>query len=349
MPHMNKQITVSLPLNVTKDELGLFEPYLTYELTIQKVKKFKNAFVSYSGLSINKKGLIKETHHDHPHQIQDYIRDAVHYYNDVIEHPTNLITLDNDNVYLLIHHPWFNYYHWICESIFRAWMVRHRKDEMILLLPDFYSNADFIMGSIEPFCFKNIFFIPKGKSLLIKNLCVPQLKPRVDSYNYKMIDQVKNFYLKYVSEVKKIFIDLGERIYLSRKKANRKKIYNEKEIEPLLTRYNFKIINNEDYSFIEQVAIYSNAKFLISMHGSGLTNMLFMTNGSSILEFHKRKTNDKDWHSKAFWYLAEALGHNYYQQLCEPTNIDDDYFKADFIVDVCLLEKNLALMFPLEL
>lgn len=343
---MNKQITVSLPLNVATDELILFKPFLTYELAAQKVRKFKNVFVTFSGFGINKKGLIKETHHDHPHQINDYKREAAYYYNDAIENPTNLITLDNDNIYLLIHHPWFNYYHWICESIFRAWMVKDKKDEMILLLPDLYGKTDFIMRSLEPFCFKNIFFIPVGKSLLIKNLCVPQIKPKVDSYNYRMINHVKHYYLRYVSEVKRIFIDLGERIYISRKKANRKKIENEDSVEDILMKYNFKIINNEDYSFLEQVAIYSNAKFLVSMHGSGLTNMLFMNQDSSILEFHKKKTNDQDWHSKAFWYLAEALGYKYYQQLCNPTNINDNYFNANFIVDIQLLKKNLTLMFP---
>jgi capsular polysaccharide biosynthesis protein len=341
---MNKYVTVSLPLNVTELEMPLFEPFLTYELAPQKVKRFKNVFVGYSGFCMNNKGLIKESHHDHPHQYDDYQSEAARYYYDVTDHPDHLITLDDDNTYLLIHHPWYNYYHWILECIFRAWMVKDKKDEMILLLPDYYGESDFIMGSLEPFKFKNIFFIPSRKSLMVKNLCLPQIKAKVDSYDYKMIAQVRQFYLDYVLNEKKIAIDLGERIYISRKKASRKKVENEADIETILLKYHFTILNNEDYNFLEQVAIYSQAKYLVSIHGSGLTNMLFMKEGSGILEFHKKQTNDKDWHSKAFWYQAEALGFNYYQQMCEPTDLNDDYFNANFIVDPQLLEKNLALM-----
>ena len=62
---MNRQITVSLPLNVTEQEMALFEPFLNYELAPQKAKRFKNVFVTFSGFGMNSKGLIKETHHDH--------------------------------------------------------------------------------------------------------------------------------------------------------------------------------------------------------------------------------------------------------------------------------------------
>jgi len=342
---MNKQVIVSLPLNVSPEEMPLFGPFLTYELAPQKVKKIKNVFVTYSGFCLNNKGLIKESHHDHPHQLDDYKNEAAYYYYDVTDHPENLITLDDDSTYLLIHHPWYNYYHWLLECIFRAWMVKDKKDAMILLLPDYYGKSDFIMGSLEPFKFKDIFFIPGRKSLMVKNLCMPQIKAKVDSYNYKMMAQIKQFYLDYLSTAKDIDLDFGERIYISRKKAKRKRVENEDEIEHILLKYNFKILNNEDYIFWEQVAIYSRAKYLVSIHGSGLTNMLFMKEGSSVLEFHKRKTNDKDWHSKAFWYQAEVLGYKYYQQVCEPTDLNDDYFNANFIVDPLLFEKNLALMF----
>ena len=342
---MSKQITVSLPLNIARGELPLFEPFLNYRLEAQKIKKFKNVFVTYSGFCLNNKGLIKESHHNHPHQIDDYQNEAAIYYHNANDQPENLITLNNDNTYLLIHHPWFNYYHWICECVFRAWMVKDQVDEMILLLPDYYKGVDFIMAPLEPFNFKNIFFIPRGKSLLVKNVCIPQIKEKVDSYDYKMVYNVKHFLLEYLTANKNIDIDFGERIYISRKKAQRKKVDNEDDIIAILLKYKFHIINNEDYTFWEQVAIYSKVKYLVSIHGSGLTNMLFMREGASVLEFHKKQTNNKDWHSKAFWYMAEALGYNYYQQICEPTDVNADYFNANFLVDPELLDKNLALVF----
>jgi len=341
---MKKQINVSLPLNVTELEMPLFAPFLTYELPPQKVKTLKNVFVTYTGFCIDRHGLVKASHHDHPHQLADFQQEAARYYYDATDHPDSLLTIDDNHTYLLIHHPWYNYYHWLMESIFRLWMVKEKKDKLILLLPDYYSKVDFIMGSLEPFAFKNVFFIPGAKSLLVKNLCMPQIKSKVDSYDYQMVAGVRRRYLDYLVNEKKNEVYKSERIYISRRKATRKRVENEEDIESILLKYNFTILNNEDYSFWEQVSIYSKAKYLVSMHGSGLTNMLFMQEGSSVLEFHKKQTNAKDWHSKAFWYQAEALGFRYYQQMCDPTDLEDDYFNANFIVDPSLLDKNLALM-----
>ena len=79
------------------------------------------------------------------------------------------------------------------------------------------------------------------------------------------------------------------------------------------------------------------------MHGSGLTNMLFMPKGSYLLELHKDKTNELTHPSPLFWYMAEALDISYYHQLCE-TYGKEDYFDGDYVVDIDLLEENIRLM-----
>lgn len=200
------------------------------------------------------------------------------------------------------------------------------------------------MGSLAPFQLKNIYFIPRNKSLMVKSLLLPQIKPLADSYDYEAVRQVRNFYLAYI-EQQAFDLNLGERIYLSRKKAGRKHVINEDAVETLLISYGFTIINNEDYTFLEQVAIYSQANCLVSIHGSGLTNMLFMGEGSKILELTKANTNELDHPSFVFWYQAEALGFHYYHQICDEYR-DCDYFFGDFMVDIELLEINLNRMFP---
>ncbi len=341
---MNKHITVPLPLNITGETKQFFEPYQTYELSPQRVKKFKNVFVAHSGFCLNSKGLIKECHHKHPHQLVDYQNEVSHYYHDVTDNPENLITLDDEKVYLAIHHPWFNYYHWICESIFRLWAVRHKLDKLILVLPEYYKDADFIMGSLEPFNIKNLFFIPNGKSLLVKNLCLPQIKAVCDSYNLMQLKQVSNFYRNYVSVKPQNAVSNADRLYVSRRFANRRKVINEDEILIILGKFGFNIFYPEQISFLQQVEIFANVKYLVGEHGSGLTNLLFMQKGASVLELHKNKINDFDHPSPLFWYMAEALEINYYHQSCK-TSGKEDYFEGDYIVDANLLEQNLALMF----
>lgn len=340
---MNKRIAVSLPLNITPEELPLFDPYLIYDLFPQKVKRFKNVFVSFSGFCMNQNGLIKECHHNYPGQYNYYLNEASKYYYDAADHPHALITLDNNFTYLAIHHPWFNYYHWICESIFRLWLVRNKMYKLILLLPEFYKDADFIMGSLEPFKIKNTYFIPDGRSLMVKNLCLPQIKPICDSYNSKTLKQVSNFYRNFVLFEKKIVVNPIDKLYVSRQLANRRKVVNEDEVLKVLFKYGFTIFCPEKYSFHEQVAIFSKVKYLVGEHGSGLTNLLFMEKNSSLLELHKNKTNELDHPSPLFWYMAVALEINYYHQACD-THGKEDYFDGEYLVDTILLEQNLVKM-----
>jgi len=344
MTNYSRQITVTAPLNMSENEKQLFTGSLTYRLDKIVIKRLKKAFVTYNGFCVDEGGLVKECHHWYPEQYDGYLKQVALYQDIVRKYREKLITLGDDHVCLLIHHPWYNYYHWLCESIFRLWLVRDQLGPMLLLLPDYYKTSDFINGSLEAFGCKNIFYIPAFSSLLVKNLCMPQIKPIVDSYDGTIVKQIKKFYLHHVLMEKQIHMDLGEKIYISRKKASRRKIDNEDELEPILSKYGFIIVQNEDYTFLQQVAIFSKAKYLISIHGSGLTNMIFMKENACILEFHKKKTNEKDWHSLAFWYLADCLDYRYYHQLCNPTDLQADYFRADMIVDLLKFEENIKQM-----
>ena len=325
------------------DEKNMYEPYQSYELAPAKTKRLKNVFVTFSGFCMNRRGLIKECHHDFPSQINDYLNEAAKYYYDVTDNPDSLVILDDERTYLAIHHPWFNYYHWICESIFRLWRVQNKLKELVLVLPEYYKDHDFIMGSIEPFKIKNIFYIPNGKSLVVRNLCLPQIKPICDSYNAREVKQVRKFYTDYVSTEKHITSTLGDKLYISRMHATRRKVVNEQKIIDIVQKYGFTIFYPEKHTFLDQVAIFSQTKYLIGEHGSGITNMLFMPDGASLLELHKDKTNELDHPSPLFWYLADALNINYYHQLCT-TEGREDYFEGSYVVDVRLLEKNIDLM-----
>jgi capsular polysaccharide biosynthesis protein len=342
----DKIVNVEKPANLVEEDACMFEPYVSYETPSLKVQNLKGAFITETGLVSNSKGLVRECYHyKMPGQYGERLNEISHYYHAAKENPEKLLTLDNTETYLLIHHTWHNnYYHWICETLLRLWMVKDKIDQMILLLPSESKISRFVYETLEPFKFKSIFHIPNETGVLVRTLCMPQLKPSMASYNHRALFFLKKLYIDYTTHVKHLELNFGERIYLSRAKSSRRKIVNEIDVENTLKVHDFNIIYNEDYSFYQQVALYSNAKYLVSIHGAGLTNILFMPTSSKVLEFHKRNTNPKDHHSFVFWYLADALSHNYYHQICEPANHDDDFFEADFIVDIELLKRNLKLM-----
>ncbi|MEB0280869.1 MULTISPECIES: glycosyltransferase family 61 protein [unclassified Mucilaginibacter] len=333
-------VKVPVPLNVRDDLRGLYLQNNKFLWKRPSIKRLKNVFVTNSGLCVTADGLVKECHHGYADQYDDYLNEVSHHYHCALERPESVVELYDGNTYLLIHSIWFNYYHWLSEPIYRLWMVRHKLDKMTLLLPEQYKGVDFIEGSLAPFKVQKIVYIPEGKNLLVENLCMPQIKPVCDSYHPIQLKKIRSFYHKFIKSRKSL---LSSKIYLSRKKAGRRQIVNEAETEDVLISHGFAIYYPEDYTFLEQVLIMSETRYLISTHGSGLTNIMFMKAGASVLELHQLHTNYLEHPSFAFWYMASVLDINYYHQPCEFSGTED-YFTSDYLVDPTELDRNVQMM-----
>jgi tetratricopeptide (TPR) repeat protein/capsular polysaccharide biosynthesis protein len=75
-----------------------------------------------------------------------------------------------------------------------------------------------------------------------------------------------------------------ERIYISRSKARFRKVFNETEVIEVLSHAGFVPIWLESLSFEEQIALFTQAKIIVSPHGSGLTNIIFCQKGTKVIE-----------------------------------------------------------------
>jgi capsular polysaccharide biosynthesis protein len=79
-------------------------------------------------------------------------------------------------------------------------------------------------------------------------------------------------------------IKSDRRIYLSRRNDKHRKIINEEALIELLEKYNFEVVELRDYTISEQIEIMSNTSFLISAQGSGLVNVIYLNEGSNVIE-----------------------------------------------------------------
>ena len=104
--------------------------------------------------------------------------------------------------------------------------------------------------------------------------------------------------------------------------------------------WGFKVINFENLSFEEQREIAAEASILAGVHGAGLTNMLFMEKGSKILELTSLLNGEQYY----YYTLSNALGHDYFYQLCTPQETGTSIQETNLEVDIELLYKNLELM-----
>ncbi len=66
-----------------------------------------------------------------------------------------------------------------------------------------------------------------------------------------------------------------DRIFLSRRNCQWRKLENEKQIIDMLQEFNFKTVYIEDFSFKDQVKIFQNSEFIVAPNGSSLNNLIF--------------------------------------------------------------------------
>jgi capsular polysaccharide biosynthesis protein len=227
-----------------------------------------------------------------------------------------------------------NYSHWVTESLPRFFVIREKLKDSGILLPE--SISEFQRDSLAPFSFKKIYNIPLNSYVRVENLILPTHTAGTGNYNEILLRQMRSFYQASMS----CQLDLGDRLYISRRKAARRHIINEVDVENALISFGFKSINFEDFSFWEQVSLAFHSRFLISLHGAGLTNMLFMKPGSFVLEF--RKTGDAT--NLCYYSLASALKLHYLYQFAAPANAGESTYEADVLVDIPLLRKNVERM-----
>jgi hypothetical protein len=71
--------------------------------------------------------------------------------------------------------------------------------------------------------------------------------------------------------------------FISRSKSTRS-LKNEDQLYKMLSKYNFKRYYFENLSYLEQIRISYNSKIIISVHGSGLANLIFMKKNSNLIE-----------------------------------------------------------------
>ncbi|RMZ97280.1 DUF563 domain-containing [Brachionus plicatilis] len=89
-----------------------------------------------------------------------------------------------------------------------------------------------------------------------------------------------------ISSKKDINFERKKIIFLKRKKN--RFIVNQKELDDFISskfiKEDLSFVSTENLNFDQQVLLFSKAKLLISIHGAGLTNVIFMPSSSVVLE-----------------------------------------------------------------
>ena len=246
------------------------------------------------------------------------------------------IKLDSQIKYIIVFDNYSGpkgFAHWLCDGLTRIAEVNDILNEYTVLVPEYFKHEKMYLESLSFFNIKKIEFLKSNAFTLVPNLYFPSHICETGNFNVENLKKLKNIVLTKIN--KNPFNQ--KFIYVSRAKANRRFIQNEQETCNLLKKYNFDIIYLEDYSFTEQVQIISQAKMVVSIHGAALSLIMFMKEGSDIMEIR----NENDNINNMYYYLANASNINYYYLLCQPIMFSKSANNFNLIVDIPYLENEL--------
>ena len=88
----------------------------------------------------------------------------------------------------------------------------------------------------------------------------------------------------------------------------RRGISNKEEILKILKKFEFEVLQFENYSILDVIKILSKTEVLAGPHGSALANMLFMNKNSKVIDVREKEDDFRN----ALMSMASDLNLNYY-------------------------------------
>ncbi len=203
---------------------------------------------------------------------------------------------------LWAHDSWSNnYFHWFNDTLPRLFLLNTQIEHAVAVLPVELSKSTFIVESLELLGIEHE-WIDQKKSHRFDSLSVVHTSTLLPDINPLLQMQMREalFLALEINPQEKPF----RKIYISREHARYRKIINENELVSALTKYAYEIIYPEKLSFKEQVKLFAESKALISIHGAGHTNCMFMKKGAKVMEIR-----NMEWYSQplCFWGLANIF------------------------------------------
>lgn len=212
------------------------------------------------------------------------------------------------------------YFHWFVDVLQRYFSVEYH-DDYVLLLPQRYAEIAYVTESLKWLKISHRFIGPKEIVHVGKLVLPTYYKPRGTVFK-SLINHIASV-VKHDGNIER------SRVYISRKYAHRRKVSNEDEVFQVMDCQGFRIVYLEQLSWLEQLGILKKTSIIVGLHGAGLTNMLFMPPGSTVLEI-KMTGSDKQ---VCYKELANALGHQYNLLWAPPDDSNADPHTGNVIVN----------------
>ena len=227
-----------------------------------------------------------------------------------------------------------NYFHFFSDVFSKIWLIQKIEG---------YENLPIIIGEKT---FNTKYFQRLLRQPEIKKLnWVIQKKNHYISTNELFLVKAMPYKKEYFAKVKKMLIDqdstVSKRVFLNRSKKTGRYIENFLEIQPILKKYHFEIVDTDKTTLDYQASLFNSIHCLIGIHGAGETNIIFAKQNLRLLEI-----NPANRISCHYYWLSKEVGIEYYDVILggelPSTN---DYPEKGFYLEPKSLDEAIARMF----
>ncbi len=295
-------INHSPPVNLVEKDKWVFQDFFTQRIPEFHYTRLSKARVYFK--HITKHGqILKKYCSSHPVPLRDRLLipfKRVGYKKKKIEFALSLVTLFGDN-----------FHHFLAEVVPLIIYGQKKFGESVpMLIPAYYFKQPYIepylrLLNVNWVTFESREQVLVSELIVFKNLSIAHFNPQIlDEIRFRLVTN-PNF-------------KPWRKIFISREKARFRKVKEEEKYHQILKEKGFEILCLEDYPLREQIQIFSETKFLVGIHGAGLTNMVFMPKGGKVLEL---RAITKETHIyNIFYVMASACGHDFFYELGQGTH-----------------------------
>jgi capsular polysaccharide biosynthesis protein len=192
------------------------------------------------------------------------------------------------------------YYHWIIDLIPRLHLLQLSGlsyDKIVLPMQARFQRESVALLGIDP---QRIITAP-DLHIEARTLIVPSLPGTIGNAQGWACDFIRRSFLRDVPSGA-----ARRRIFVSRARSGTRRITNEAELLRILEAHGFERVFLEDLPVLAQVRLFNDAQIVVSPHGSGLANLVFCREGTSVIEIFS-----PHYMNVMYWALSNQLELDY--------------------------------------
>ncbi|MBN3898303.1 MAG: glycosyltransferase family 61 protein [Nostoc sp. NOS(2021)] len=218
------------------------------------------------------------------------------------------------------------YFHWLLDALPRLEILKKTLPKGLDSIDKYIVNRGIsaIPESLEilGISSKKLLFCDSNFHIQAASLVIPSLPGSIGDPPAWVCKFLRENFLK-----NKADINTPSRLYISRAKAEYRRVKNEENVVKCLSNYGFTAVYLEEYSFAMQIDILSNAEVIVAPHGAGLSNLIWCNHGAKVLEIFS-----PNYVNVCFWAIANQIGLEYFYLIGDGKK-PVDYFDPHLIHD----------------